>query len=171
MRSILLLILNPKISLTMKLNSSLFITPILLFSLFLFISCGSDHDHGPTPVGLVLSASGSEIAMQDGTTVTYVDGNSIDLPLNGQLVVNIEFLSEDGDRYYPDTNDGYSLRVSADNNQILDITHPVNNNEWTFSLNGLTTGSSNLSFELWHVGHSDFESRPFQVTVSEITPE
>lgn len=155
----------------MKLNSFIQFTLILLISLTIFSACGSGHDHGPTPVGLVLSTNGSELAMQDGTTVTYVDGNSIEVPENGQLLVDIQFISEDGDRYYPDVNEGFGLVLNNSNNQVLNITHPANNNEWNFTLIGLTSGSSNLSFELWHVDHSDFESRPFQVSVTATTPD
>lgn len=157
----------------MQLNQFRWITLFLLTSLTLFSACGSDHDHDhdPTPVGLVLSSAGGELALQDGTTVTYVNGNSITVPQNGELVINIQFISEDGDRYTPDVNDGYSLQFNAANSQLLNISHPVNNSEWSISLAGLTSGSTNINFELWHVGHSDFESRPFQVSVSEANPQ
>ncbi len=155
----------------MKLNHIVFINIVLFLSLILLSACGSDHDHGPTPVGLVLTANGADIAMQEETTVTYVEGNSIEVPENTQLEVQVHFISEDGNRYFPDENDGFFLEANSGNNQILNISHPVNNHEWTLTLIGLSEGSTTISFELWHVDHSDFESRPFQVTVTENLPE
>lgn len=135
-------------------------------------ACGSDHDdHDEVPVGLVLTVNGTEIAMQEESNVTYVEGNSIVVPETGQITVGVQFIAEDGDWYTPDSNDGYSLAINTENSQILNVSHPFNNNEWTLSLIGLTAGSTNITFELLHVGHADFESKPFQVTVTEILPE
>lgn len=160
----------------MKLNQFVFTNILLLFSLILFSACGSDHDdhddHDETPVGLVLTSSnGTDIAMQEETTVTYTEGSSIVVSENGQITIEVQFIAEDGDRFIPDDHDGYSLAVNVDNSEILSITHPFNNDEWAFTLNGLTAGSTTITFDLLHVGHSDFESRPFQVTVTEIVSE
>lgn len=147
------------------------VTTLLLFSFILFSACGSGHDHGPTPIGLIISADGVDVAMQEETTVTYVDGNSIEIPENGQLEIQVHFLSEDGNRFFPDVNEGFFLEINNANDQILNITHPVNNHEWTLSLIGLSASSTTISFDLWHVDHTDFESRPFQVSVTESLPQ
>lgn len=133
----------------------------------LFTGCGSGHDHGPTPVGMVLSANGSDLAIQDGTTITYLSGSSDAIEMTAGNVlspITVTFLMEDGDRFTPDTNDGYSLRFSVTNGSVISINHPVTN-EWTLSAEALSAGNSSLTFELWHVNHSDFVSRAFQVRV------
>ncbi|TVQ05647.1 MAG: hypothetical protein EA359_02625 [Balneolaceae bacterium] len=145
---------------------SLFIT--ILFTVFFITACGSDHDHGPTPVGLVLSLDGVEIAMQEEGTITYVDnGTHIEVPNGGALgPITVQFIQENGERYFPDTNEGFLLQYNVQNPNILGIQHPVNNNQWTFNLQGLNAGSATFNLELWHVDHSDFDSRNFQVLVS-----
>jgi hypothetical protein len=145
---------------------SLFIT--ILFTGFFITACGSDHDHGPTPVGLVLSLDGVEIAMQEEGTITYVDnGTHIEVPHGGVLgPITVQFIQENGERYFPDTNEGFLLQYNVQNPNILGIQHPVNNNQWTFNLQGLNAGSATFNLELWHVDHSDFDSRNFQVLVS-----
>lgn len=152
----------------MKLNLFILTNIILIFTLVIISACSSDNeDHGETPVGLILTSNGNEIAMQEESTVTYVEGNSIVVPENGQITVEVQFIAEDGDRYTPDVNDGFSLVVNTGNNQILDVTHPFNNNEWTLALIGQTSDSTSITFDLLHAGHSDFETQPFQITVTE----
>jgi hypothetical protein len=143
---------------------------VTLASAVLFItSCSDDHDdHGSVPVGLVLSVGGVDIAMQEEGTVTYVDnGSHIEVPNGGVLgPVTVQFISEEGERYFPDVNDGYQLQYNIQNPNILGIQHPVNNNQWTLNLQGLNAGSATFNLELLHVEHSDFDSRNFQILVS-----
>lgn len=141
-------------------------TIVIITGLFL-AACSSGHDHGPTPVGLVLSVDGIDIAMQEEGTITYVEnGSHITVPHGGALgPITVQFIKEDGERFFPDTGDGYGLRFSVQNQNVLGFQHPVNNNQWMISLQGLNEGTSTFSLELWHVDHSDFESRNFQVQV------
>jgi hypothetical protein len=150
-------------------NSSLL--SFLTVSLFITMltGCGSDHDHGPTPVGLVLSVGGTEIAMQEETTVTYASGDHIEVTQGTTLgPILVEFISEGGERYLPDTNEGFSLQYSSSNSNVVSLAQVTGANEWTVQLVGNVAGeSASITFELWHVDHSDFVSRPFQVRVVE----
>ncbi|TVQ65031.1 MAG: hypothetical protein EA360_10925 [Balneolaceae bacterium] len=151
-----------------------FILPLFLFftltSSLVLTGCGSDHDHGPTPVGIVLSAGGTDLAIQEGTTITYPTGAADAIEIQTEETVSpvtVTFLMEDGERFTPDVNDGYSLRFSASNSSVISVVHPLTN-QWTFSLEGVQAGESAVNFQLWHVGHSDFESRDFTIRV--VTP-
>lgn len=149
-------------------SSSLFFILTITLIISFITGCGTDHDHGPTPVGIVLSVGGNEIAMQEGTTVTYATGNHIEVTQGTTLgPVLVEFISEDGDRYLPDTNDGFFLQYSSTNTNVISIAQVTGTNEWTIQFAGNVTGESSVTFELWHVDHSDFVSRPFQVRVVE----
>ena len=148
-------------------SSLLFVLSIsLIFSII--TGCGTGDDHGPTPVGLVLTIGGDEIAKQDGPTVTYSTGNHIEVTQGTTLgPILVEFIAESGERYQPDSNDGYSLQYSSTNTNVISIAQVTGANEWTIQLAGNVTGESSVTFELWHVDHSDFVSRPFQVRVVE----
>lgn len=156
----------------MKFNPFIFTNIILLFSLLLISACGSDHDdHEETPVGLILVSNDTDIAIQEESEVIYPEGNSIVVPEDGQITVEVQFIAEDGDRFTPHVDEGYGLAITTGDSQILSTTHPFNNNEWTFALIGLTAESTNITLDLLHVGHSDFKSMAFQVTVTENHPE
>ncbi len=148
-------------------NSSLL--SFLAISLFITMltGCGSDHDHGPTPVGLVLSVGETEIAMQEETTVTYASGDHIEVTQGTTLgPILVEFISEGGERYKPDTSEGFELRYNSSNSSVVSINAGAN--AWTIQLIGnVDVGTASITFELWHLGHSDFKSRPFQVRVVE----
>lgn len=149
-------------------NSSLFFVLTITLIISLITGCGTDHDHGPTPVGIVLSVGGNEIAMQEGTTVTYATGNHIEVTQGTTLgPALVEFISEDGERYLPDTNDGFALQFNSTNTNVISIGQVAGANEWTIQLAGNVIGEASVTFELWHVDHSDFVSRPFQVRVVE----
>lgn len=153
-------------------NSTLSSIVVSILFIALFAGCGSDHDHGPTPIGIALSVNGTDIAMQEETTVTYATGNHIELSQGATLSpILVEFISEGGDRYLPDTNDGFFLQYSTSNSSVLSIGQVASANEWTVQLVGNSGGESTISFELMHVDHSDFESRPFQVRVNSVQPQ
>lgn len=143
---------------------------ILLISIALiFNSCDSGDDHGEVPVGLVLLQQGTEVLIQDSGTVTYVNGNAIQVT-TGQTtgVFTVEFIAEDGDRYVPEGND-YSLVINIGNESFVTANHPENAGKWSFSLNGIAAGNTTIQFELFHSGHSDFRTQNFNVAVTSAT--
>lgn len=136
--------------------------------IFSFLTgCGTDHDdHGETPVGLELSINENVLATQNGSSITYQTGDQIFL-IQGTTLgpISVQFIAEDGDRYQPDSNDGYALQFSTDDSNKVSIGQVSSNDEWTIQLTGAMTGDATITFELWHNDHSDFESRPFNVEV------
>lgn len=135
--------------------------------IFVFVTgCGTSDDHGETPVGLVMSVNDNVLAMQDGSTITYATGDQISLTQGVTLgPILVEFLAEDGDRYLPDSNDGYSLKLSSANSNMLTLTQVSGADAWTVQLTGVMVGGIQITIELMHNGHADFESRPFKVSV------
>lgn len=151
-------------------HKTLFTIIILLLPTLLLSACGSDSDHDDheeTPVGLVLTVDGEDIAIQQESTVTYMNGNAINVPGAATINITVQFISEDGDRFSPHTDEGFSLQVEVGNENIIQVTHPINNNQWNLSVTGNNPGSTTITFDLLHAGHSDFTSQPFQVQVSE----
>ena len=141
---------------------------ILLFtlagSLFFTGACSSGDDHY-SAIGVVLSVNGDMIAAQEQNTITYATGNSISVPEGASTeTITVQFLADDGTPFTPERS-GYSLRHTIGNTDILNITHPVNDDEWSFRLMGNQAGSTTLQFHLWHGEHSDFTSMEFQVSV------
>ena len=147
-------------------NSSILLA--LFVSIAILLSaCGSDHDHGPTPVGLEILLDGQVVAIQDGTEVSYSNGeSSIILEEGGAIELRVQFFTDDGERYNYTTEDGYALQYNITDVNVIQADHPINNNEWELRVHGQAQGSSAINFELWHVDHSDFDSRNFQFTVN-----
>lgn len=144
-----------------------FISSMFIAAAILFTACGGGHDHGPTPNGLNLLVDGEVIATQEGTSVTYTGGAESILLTEGDVVeVQVQFFLEDGEPYNYTTDDGYSLRYNKTDASVISVNHPINNNEWQFELTAESAGSSEVNFELWHVDHSDFDSRNFAITVN-----
>ncbi len=144
--------------------STLFFT--LAGSLLFLGACGSDHHHY-SAIGLILSEDGSMIAVQQQNTITYAKGDAIYVPAGASTeTITVQFLDDEGNPFTPQRS-GYTLLSTIGNTNILGITHPVDNNEWSFRLNGNQPGSTTLQFDLRHGDHSDFTSREFQVIVEE----
>lgn len=151
------------------LSNNLILFPIMILALIL-TACGSD-DHGPTPVGLNLIMDGEVIATQEGTVITYPgDANFITVQ-EGETTsaIEVQFFLESGEPVVYETEDGYSLEYNITDTDVLNVNHPVNNNEWHLQLVGISAGSASFSVQLFHVSHSDFDSRNFAVQV--VAPE
>lgn len=144
----------------------------ILAAALLFSACGSDHDHGPTPGGLNLLVNGDVVATQEGTSVTYTGGADAIMLMEGDVLeVQVQFFLEDGEPYNYTTDDGYSLRYNKTDASVISVEHPINNDEWSFELTAVSEGNSEVNFELWHVDHSDFDSRNFAISVSAAAAE
>lgn len=154
--------------LIMFLSEKKLLISALVISLFIFLSaCGSDHDHGPTPAGLEILVDNEVVAIQEGTEISYPAGSgAIELNEGDALDITVQFFTDDGERYNYTTEDGYSLRYNITDQNVIEAEHPINNNEWSLRVHGQSQGSSAINFELWHVDHSDFDSRDFQFSVN-----
>ena len=142
---------------------------VLIFAgTLLFLSaCSSGHDH-ESPLGFRLSVGNEPLLVQDEGVVTYLQtDNALEVSSGGNLgPVILEFISEEGNYYTPDP-DKYSLRFTVADTPLLAVDYPFNNDNWTFRLRGLQTGSTSFQIDLWHGSHADFTSRPLTVDIIE----
>lgn len=149
---------------------------ILLLSV-LIVSCsnsvGSDDDHEheehSEPFGVALILNGTEIAVQEDGSVSYATGDQIDIPAGSETdLITIRFIAEDGDRFEPHADEGYSLDWVISNEDVLEVEQHEEDDAWQFHLVGVAPGETEIQFELWHnEEHRDFTSKPFVVEVHE----
>ncbi len=144
---------------------------VLIASPFFLNACDNGHDnddHGHySPIGIVLSMDGEMIAAQEQTTITYATGDAIYVPAGTTTeTITVEFLDDDGSHFTPHGHDS-SLRYDIGDADVLSITHPAGDDEWSLRMTGNQPGSTTVQFDLWHDGHSDFTSRELQVRVEE----
>lgn len=137
---------------------------VLLFGTLVLTSCKkSGHDHIDA-FGMVIFEGDTQVAIQQGGTVSYTNGSHISLE-EGQVtsVMTVRFLDADGDFIVIEDAD-YFLRIQ--NSNPVAVNAPlVEGQAWQFRLAGLNEGESQLRFELMHVNHADFRSQPFIVVV------
>lgn len=144
-----------------------------LFGSLLFTSCknttgSDDEDKHSDPFGVALIMNGIEIAAQENGVVTYNEGDHLELEAGEETnLITIRWISEDGDRFVPDENEGYSLNWIVDNENILEVAQHDEDGAWSFHLVGLSAGETTVQFELWHNDHPDFTSSEFDVHVEE----
>ena len=150
------------------------VVAILLLSTII-ISCSNsvgsdddDHEEHSEPFGVALILNGVEIATQEDGLVSYETGDHIDIPAGDETdLITVRFISEDGDRFEPHTDEGYSLDWLITNEDALEVEQHEEDGAWQFHLVGKNTGSSEIQFILMHNDHSDFTSSAFVVEVHE----
>ncbi len=152
-------------------------TTLILCTLFasatLFIACDTtssgDHDEHPDPFGATLIMNGVEIATQEGGVITYHEGDHLELEVGEETnLIQIRWISEDGDRFTPEVDEGYSLQWIIEDENILEVEQHEEDGPWSFHLVGQDSGETTIVFELWHNNHSDFTTLPFEVHVEEV---
>lgn len=162
-----------KITLFSAVNS---VVAILALSI-LIVSCSNsvgsddddDHEEHSEPFGVALIMNGTEIAFQEDETVNYESGDHIDIPEGDETdLISIRWIAEDGDRFEAHADDGYSLRWSGHDENIVEVEQHEEDGPWEFHLVGVAAGETEIQFELWHNDeHGDFTSMPFNVHVQE----
>jgi len=111
--------------------------------------------------------NGVEIAKQENGEVTYNEGDHIELKTGEETnIINIRWISEDGDRFVPE-EDSYYLEWAIDDENILEVEQHEEDGKWAFHLKGSGAGETDIRFSLFHVDHADFTSLPFEVHVEE----
>lgn len=162
------------------LNTNLFSLVAIALTFSFLTSCGTDgdhDDHDEVPVGLALTIGDDEVATQVESTVTYANssyanGEELVLTQGATLSpISVTFISEDGDRFSPHSDEGYSLQYSADDDNVVTLAPVSGDDEWTFQLTGNMAKVTTINFELLHNGHSDFVSQPFNVRVINVQSE
>jgi len=147
---------------------------LAVFTLISLTSCDNptssdEDDEHTTPFGVALILNGVEIAVQENGEVTYADGDHLELEVGEETnLITVRWISEDGDRFVPDTNEGYSLNWVIDNENVVEVEQHEEDGAWEFHLVGLSAGESDVQFELFHNDHSDFTSSIFEVHVEQV---
>lgn len=157
-------LLRHKISILLLLTGTLFLT---------LTACDNsvghddhDHDHGTNPYGIVLTMNGVEIAKQEGGDIVYNNDSHIDVVENEQTsAIQVRWLNDHGETFLPDTEDGYSLRWTIADEDVLGVVQHEDDGAWNFHLEGKTAGETTISFMLWHNDYEHFTSLQFDVDV------
>lgn len=148
---------------------------LLLSALFVFASCSNptsndddDEDDHSDPFGVELILNGVEIATQENGVITYNEGDHIELEVGEETnLITLRWIDEDGDRFVPDPDDGYSLQWIVEHEETLEIEQHEEDGVWSFHFVGLAEGETDVNFELWHNDHADFTSQAFEVHVEQ----
>ena len=154
-------------------NSKILLLIIALATFLVFTSCDNptssdDHDDHATPFGVALILNGVEIAVQEDGEVSYHEGDHIELAVGEETnLITIRWIAEDGDRFVPETEEGYSLDWIVDDENVVEVEQHEEDGAWAFHLVGLSAGESDVQFELFHNDHSDFTSSAFEVHVEQ----
>ncbi|MCC5926031.1 MAG: hypothetical protein JJU41_05670 [Bacteroidetes bacterium] len=139
----------------MKRIASFFIPSIA--ALLLISACSSGHDHLDVN-GFDVFLDNEIVVSQRGTTLT---GNVSVNTGSTSPEMRVVFIDPDGAEMVI-TDSDYRLEVSSSNEDVL-----VANRTglWTFTLQGISAGTAELSIGIMHGSHFDFESRPVPVSV------
>lgn len=150
------------------------ITALLLLSAAIFFtSCdnpaSSDEEEHSDPFGVELTLNNQVIATFEDGVVTYANGDHLELKVGEETdLIRLQWISEDGDRFVPDENEGYSLRWIDVNEDVLEVEQHEEDGAWRFHFVGLSAGESEIRFQLFHNDHSDYTSpEPFEVQVEQ----
>lgn len=151
-----------------------FFTSLLLLSAAIFLtSCdnpaSSGEEEHSDPFGVELTLNNQVIATFEDGVVTYANGDHLELRVGEETdLIRLQWISEDGDRFVPDENEGYSLRWIDVNEDVLEVEQHEEDGAWRFHFVGLSAGESEIRFQLFHNDHSDYTSpEPFVVHVEE----
>ncbi|MCH8566731.1 MAG: hypothetical protein LAT67_00650 [Balneolales bacterium] len=144
-------------------NKYLSIFFILSFSVVLAACNVGSHSHIDAN-GVVLMVDGEEIARQDGTTITYANGNNISMEVGETTgMISVMFIGDDNELFIPEGSD-YFMELRISNEDVVNIV-AMDSQNFRVELNGNAAGSSEVQFEIFHVDHSDYTSRPFSFLI------
>jgi hypothetical protein len=154
-------------------NQPLFIFTALALSALLWTACenstSSEDEEHSDPFGVTLFLNGVEIATQENGEVTYHEGDHLEMKVGEETnLISIQWIADDGDRFVPDTEEGYSLQWIIGNENHLEVEQHEEDGPWSFHLVGLEAGETTVQFELWHNDHPDFTSSEFDVHIEEV---
>ncbi|AXJ00517.1 hypothetical protein CYPRO_1260 [Cyclonatronum proteinivorum] len=153
----------------MKVSKQFITTLLIFFSAAYMMACSTGHSHIDAN-GVVLTLNGEELARQDGTTITYAQGNAITLQRGTSSgMIMVQFINDDNELFTPEGDD-YFLELTMSNEGIITIMGEAENG-WGVELNPAQVGETNIQFEIFHVDHSDYTSRPFRFVVEDVEVE
>jgi uncharacterized protein YcfL len=134
-------------------------TGITLITLFVLAACSSSDDHLDV-AGFDVFMDNEVVVSQRGTTVT----GSFNVQAGSSTPeMRVVFLDSDNAVLTITSKDEY-LEVISSNTTVLGVTKT---GDWTFTLQGVSQGTANLTLGIMHGSHFDFESRLIPVTVQQ----
>ncbi len=136
----------------------------------LFISCSnsvSSEDEHQDPEGFRLKMNGQTIVEQlpDGD----VTGEFELEPGEETPLITIYFLDHDGEEFQPDEPE-YSLRATFDEEGIAEFEQHEEDGKWSFHLHAEAEGITDMTLQLYHNNHSDFNTQGIHVHVEAPAP-
>lgn len=121
-----------------------------------------EEEHHEEPVGVVLMMNGQEIARYNEDGVT----GQIEVEAGAETtLISIFFLTDDGDEFQPDEPE-FSLNWKDIDTSIADVEQHDEDGKWSFHIHGEAAGNTSVVFQLFHEGHSDFDTQPIPVVVN-----
>lgn len=122
----------------------------------------SNEEEHPHPEGAVFKMNGEEI-------LRYENGepsSSIDVNEGGETpLITIYFLDEEGNEFQPDEPEN-SLNWKDIDTSIAKIEQHDEDGKWSFHVHGQAQGSTTVTFQLFHDGHSDFDIQDIIINVN-----
>lgn len=146
-----------------------FSSAILVFTFLiamLLVGCNnpvqSEEEHHQEADGAVFKMNGEEIVRyENGESSGSIDVNKgEETPL-----ITIYFLDEEGNEFQPDDPEN-SLSWKDIDTAIADVEQHDQDGKWSFHISGLSQGSTTVTFQLFHNGHSDFDMQNITINVN-----
>lgn len=136
--------------------------PVFVSLIFILAGCNnpvdSEEEEHPHSDGAVFKMNGEEIIHYENQEAT----GSIEVAEGEETPpITVYFLDEDGEEFQPDEPE-YSLTWRDIDTSVAEINQQDVDDKWSFRVQGISQGSTSVTFELDHNGHPDF-------TISDIT--
>lgn len=135
--------------------------------LFTLTACSNpasseEEEHHEEPVGAVLTMNGQEVARYDSEGVT----GGIEVNEGEETtLITIRFIADDGDLFQPDDPE-FNLQWKDIDTAVANVEQHDEDGKWSFHIHGEAQGNTSVVFQLFHEGHSDFDTQPIPVTVN-----
>ncbi len=131
----------------------------------LFVACSnstsSEEEHA--------DASGFRLYMNGAVVVQQLPGGTLTgefelEPETETPLITIQFLDEDGDEFQPDEPE-FSLGATFSTDGIAEFEQHAEDGTWSFHIHAEAEGITNMTLQLMHNGHSDFNTQAIHVHV------
>jgi hypothetical protein len=142
---------------------------LALLSIITITACSNsvshDDDH-EEPAGFRLKLNGSTVVEQ--LPNSDVTGSLVVQQGQETALISFYLIAEDGDEFQP-TDSELSLGHSFSTSGVAEFEQHAEDGKWNFHIHGEAAGSTNLTLQLMHEGHSDFNTQAILVEVTAAT--
>jgi len=109
--------------------------------------------------GMILRMGSTDLVTVDEGVVT----GQLDVDAGASTgTIDVFFVDHDGNEFQPDASAGFDLSWTVDNEALVTYEEL---GDWSFRLDGISGGSTTISFEILHEGHSDFSSPAIDIQI------